>query len=500
MSSVNRYVRHFLYVFVAVVLAKFIGSFTSFFVAKYLSPAEYGTWISLMLIVSYSPIVCFGTIEALVKQYPYYIGKRDFTRAREVEEGVLGSVILSGAILLLAGISLLAIVWSGKVSADLMMVGIVVMSASVTFLSAFFYHRFTAHQNFKLLSIVNTTRAISSFCFLVSCSWAWGLRGAMIGYLASEMLVCVISYYLSFKMCGRIGISFNPKLLTTLVKIGFPISIVWWIFIIQSSADRLISITFLGAAATGFYGLGGALISAILLLPQALGSILYPRVNEKMGANPDPQSIVSLTLMPVRMLSFVLPIALGMLVMVSPVLYQDILPKYSKGLLAGQILIMGSFFLCLINIGANFLIAVNKEKRLLAFALISLTANVSLNSFFAKSGGGIEGIALGSGFCGALLTTLILQEVFRGLGYSLADTFKQIAVLYFPFMLLVMFLGCCYVFNTDVLIHPNLSTIWLYMVFVILFVGAGFVVTPMQKSAKELYSTITCKLSYKPSL
>lgn len=500
MSSVNRYVRHFFYVFVAVVLAKFIGSFTSFFIAKYLSPAEYGTWISLMLIVSYSPIVCFGTIEALVKQYPYYIGKRDFARAREVEEGVLGSVILSGAILVLAGILLLAIVWSGKVSADLMMVGIVVMSASVTFLSAFFYHRFTAHQNFRLLSIVNTTRAISSFCFLVTCSWAWGLRGAMIGYLASEMLVCVISYNLSFKTCGRIKASFNPKLITTLVKIGFPISIVWWIFIIQSSADRLISITFLGAAPTGFYGLGVALISAILLLPQSLGSILYPSVNEKIGANSDPQSIVPLTLIPVRMLSFALPIAIGMLVMLSPVLYHDILPKYSKGLLAGQILIMGSFFLCLINVGANFLIAVNKQKRLLVFALISLTANVLLNSFFASSGRGIEGIAFGSGFCGAILTTLILQEVFRGLGYSLVESFKQIAIIYFPFLLLVLFIGCCYAFNRDLLTYPALSTIWLYIAFVVLFVCSGFVIPPMQKSAKELYSTIFCKLSYKAPL
>ena len=149
--SVNRHIRHFLYVLVAVVLAKFIGSFTSFFIARYLSPADYGIWISLMLIVSYSPIVCLGTVEALVKQYPYYVGKGDIERAREVEAGVFGSVIASGAVLVFVGCLMLTIVWFGNVSADLLLAGIVVMSAAIVFLAAFFIIVF---QRIKTLSFL----------------------------------------------------------------------------------------------------------------------------------------------------------------------------------------------------------------------------------------------------------------------------------------------------------------------------------------------------------
>ena len=274
-----------------------------------------------------------------------------------------------------------------------------------------------------------------------------------------------------------------------------PISLVWWIFIIQSSADRLISISFLGATATGFYGLGVALVSAILLLPQALGSILYPRVNEKMGSSADLQSISALTLMPARMLSLALPIAMGLLLMLSPILYHEILPKYNKGLAVGQLLIAGSFFLCLINTGVNCLIAANKQKRVLVYALISLVTNITLNSVLALSGFGIEGIAVGSSFCGAILTTLVWQDVFQSLGYSRLDSYKQIATLYLPFVILVIFAGCCYIFIPHVLIHYTLSTAWVYAGFLILFGTASFAIPPMKQTVKELYFAITRKMA-----
>jgi len=40
------------------------------------------------------------------------------------------------------------------------------------------------------------------------------------------------------------------------VRIGFPITIVWWVLAFQSSTDRLVSAYFLGKTATGYYGLG----------------------------------------------------------------------------------------------------------------------------------------------------------------------------------------------------------------------------------------------------
>ncbi len=65
---------------------------------------------------------------------------------------------------------------------------------------------------------------------------------------------------MSTKVCGKIGLNFNPRLMGEMIRIGFPITIVMWIFILQSSADRVVSMSMLGAAKTGYYGLGNSII------------------------------------------------------------------------------------------------------------------------------------------------------------------------------------------------------------------------------------------------
>jgi O-antigen/teichoic acid export membrane protein len=100
---VNRTLTNILYFFVAVVIAKCIGISKTFFLAKILEPSDYGVWITMLLIISYAPIATFGTMDALLKQFPYFIGKGELARAKEVEDDVLGSVVLSAILVLIVG-------------------------------------------------------------------------------------------------------------------------------------------------------------------------------------------------------------------------------------------------------------------------------------------------------------------------------------------------------------------------------------------------------------
>ena len=82
------------YLFFATVFAKFIGVFTTFFIAKILQPSNYGIWITMILISAYAPILCFGVAETLLKQFPYHIGKGNPDKAREIDKAVFASIIL----------------------------------------------------------------------------------------------------------------------------------------------------------------------------------------------------------------------------------------------------------------------------------------------------------------------------------------------------------------------------------------------------------------------
>ena len=146
--------KNIVYVFGAASLSKFIGMFTSLIMPKILEPANYGVWVTLLLIISYSPIVALGTVETLLKQFPYYAGKGEPNKAKEVENSVLGSIVLSSIALIIIGFSFPFLKIEAFQGASRLIYPMVV-AASLGLFSAYFQNRFGAHQNFKIFSITD---------------------------------------------------------------------------------------------------------------------------------------------------------------------------------------------------------------------------------------------------------------------------------------------------------------------------------------------------------
>ena len=92
--------RNISYFLAGIVFSKGLGFFISFALAKWLGPGEFGVWITLMLIVAYGPIVSFGAVEVLSKMIPYYRGGQNLFRVREVENSVMGAIVLSAGLAL----------------------------------------------------------------------------------------------------------------------------------------------------------------------------------------------------------------------------------------------------------------------------------------------------------------------------------------------------------------------------------------------------------------
>ncbi len=119
--------------------------------------------------------------------------------------------------------------------------------------------------------------------------------------------------------------------------------------------------------------------------------------------------------------------------MVCPFIFKVLLPNYNPGMLSAQILILGCFFVCLMQNGANFLIATNRHRTLIKHVLLSLLINVAGNIGLVKEGYGIEGIAVSTGISELIACTLIWRSIFASLGYRACAQWKEIAFLYLPF-------------------------------------------------------------------
>jgi len=98
-----------------------------------------------------------------------------------------------------------------------------VVASSFGLFSAFFFHRFAAHQNFKHYGIIDSTRALVMFFFLVPFSWMWGLQGTAAGYLSAEIVICLYSAVISFKNCGKLGVNFDYRLLWIPFELDSPL-------------------------------------------------------------------------------------------------------------------------------------------------------------------------------------------------------------------------------------------------------------------------------------
>jgi len=423
------------------VFVKIVGALTTFLVARILSPGDYGIWVTLLVIGSFSSILCLGTVEALIKLYPFLAGRGNLEEAKAVESGVLGSIILASALLCVAGAVFPIFAVNPGIAAITRLVQIVAAATAFSIFSAFFYHRFMAHQDFRHVSIIDSLRSVTFFLLIVPLSWKWGLTGAAWAIFFNEIVVLSYSLYVNIKILGAVRPTFSPLILRRLISVGFPITVIWWTYMLQTTVDRLLSMWMLGKEATGFYGLGASIVAALVLIPMVVGRVLYPKVNEEIGKNADRSTLEAYVVAPAQALALVLPPLIGVLIILVPDLYGIVFVKYLPGARSAQILLAGAYFACLIRSGVNYLVAIDKQNGVLAIVGASLAVNVALSFLLVKAGLGINGIAMGMTISCMALTSLLWKSVFVQLGLSGRSQALRLFHLYLPFLICLVVAG-----------------------------------------------------------
>ena len=249
-------------------------------------------------------------------------------------------------------------------------------AVSISMLSSFLLYRLQVYRKFGIVSIITAVRSAVTLALQVGLGLLMGLRGVLLGYLLAEIIVCVSSVSFSLKLPNSLRLRAGSSLYSLLIKTGLPITIIWWCFIIQTTVDRVVAMAMLGEAQTGYYGIGMSLTAAYLLLPEAINQVLYPSVNEKYGETSRATDLIPLVLDPARIMSLVLPFLASGFVLLLPLVFAFVVPKYIPGLPAAQILMVGALFSGLTRGGANLLISVNKQRILLVLVLGSTILNL----------------------------------------------------------------------------------------------------------------------------
>jgi len=416
--------------------AYFFTILTGLVIAKVLGPAAFGVYSALMLIVTYSHYSHLGLLPAMIKKVPFYIGKKEYNKSREIE-----NVVFSGIIIIIFFISLALIIASFFIKNldnhtinSLRIVAIVVIFQQIFY---FYQYYLRSEKKFFLFGKILLVYSITYFIFIILLIMRFRLEGVFFAMLLAYIIAI---FYLSKKDEFKLRIKVMPKNTVQLMKIGFPLLMLGTMALFFVSIDKIMIIKFMDKVQLGYYSFAAIVAGIVSFIPQGIGSIIFPHLLEKYGEKEDKAHIKNYLFQPTLIISYLLPIVVGLVFITAPVAIYYILPKYLPGIMPFKILICAIFFMSVTSASNNFLITINEERKILSLQAISVIVAIILNYFFIINGYGINGVAIATAISYFFYSTCILIYSFRHYIPRITQLIKFFVKIYLPFLYIILIL------------------------------------------------------------
>ena len=417
--------------------AYFFTLLTGMIIAKVLGPAAFGVYSALMLIVTYSQYSHLGLLFAMSKKVPFYNGKKEYKKAKEVK-----NITFSGSIIIILFVSLTLIIASFFIKNldvhtinSIRIIALVIILQQILF---FYQNHLRAEKNFLMVGKTLLIYSITYFIFILILIIKFGLEGVFLSLLIAFIIVI---FYIFKKEKFKFKITIIPNKTMQLMKFGFPILTMGIMAIFFTSIDKLMIIKFMDKVQLGYYSIAITIAGVIYFMPQAIAYVMFPNFLEKYGEKEDKDYLKNHLFQPTSIISYLLPIAMGLIFITAPVAIYYVLPKYIAGIIPSKILICAIFFMSFITVANNFLITLNKERKILLIQLVSVMLAIILNYFFIINGYGINGVAIATAISYFFYSTWILVYSFRHYITKITDIMKFLVRIYVPYLYIILLLA-----------------------------------------------------------
>lgn len=409
--------------------SKALDFFTAIVIRRILGPMSMGVFSQLMLVFQYSKYYHLGIYEALDREIPYYNGRREYAKAEKIKEAGFNFGFLAA---LLVGISLFLSSYFLRID-KMLTVGLKFIAVLVVIQSITTYFTIVArtHHRFTFLSRYNIVIAVITTLVTLYLTLNFGFHGVLWAYVLvafSEIL-----YFIRNGFRLKVRIKIPLKLAVGLFKIGLPILFYGVTFVTLNNVDKFMIITFFGKEQLGYYSVATMMSGYLVLLPNILYTVLFPRFYEAFGREGDIRGLKHHFLTPTYIIAYLLPLIIGFTILVLPILIKYFLRQYSAGLLPAYILVTGTFFVSITGMSSYLLIALNKQAHLIIIGFICIGSSVLLNYFFIKKlAFGLTGVALAALFTFLLYSILMISYALSNYTKRISEHIVLLLKLYFP--------------------------------------------------------------------
>lgn len=361
----------------------------SMWCANLVGPQQMGVFNTLQLIVNYSPILTFGILNGLNREIPHAIGQSDTTKVYKLA-GAAHFISLLASWVSAFIMLIIAFIAYNKGYKDWSL-GFLVFAAIVPISLMRFFVEITYRtgNDFKWLSItkiITSILAVALVPILYKVAWE--------GLLLRAILFAWIGYNLLWLKRKIISTPiWNTEAIKLLLKSGFPIFIVGFIYSALLSVDRLIITYELGTKALGIYTPSILILQGMAVLPASIMQVIYPKAVEEFSRTSSARSILSFIFKPLPLLILLqLPFVFISWLYI-PYVINLYMPEFTDGIKAAQWSVIAGFFLTLSTPTLIFNI-LKKQIHYIAIILLSIVILYVFAHIFISRGYGLASIPI----------------------------------------------------------------------------------------------------------
>jgi PST family polysaccharide transporter len=413
-----------------------LGLGRTFWVARVLPPAAFGTWSVLQLVLLFGGSCHLGVATALPNEMV----------AREAAQDLDGSRVLArggGALTLGLGAAFaLAILGLPRTLLGEALARYRGLFAMTFFSQQLFLHvssLLRGHLRFRSIALGQAVFGAGSILLMAWLVPALGIRGGLLALLAANLAgACVGGRVLRHDGLGRVP----AAALGSLLAAGWPLLVTYLIGTSLQSLDRVMVGRMLGQSALGYYSVSNVFIMPVMFLPSVLGGILmthFSRIAVVAGAQAMRTDLLGFS----WAVGVALALVTGFVFSACGGILRQFIPGYQAALPTVRILLVASYFYASSLVLGNFLIACKRGVGLLWVqgASLAILAGSCLLAILARQS--LEGVGWANLL--AYLANLVLMVAFarRTMGWDWVYAGRLMAAFLGPlaYMTLVCGLG-----------------------------------------------------------
>ncbi|MFC4409981.1 oligosaccharide flippase family protein [Chungangia koreensis] len=375
-----------------------------------LGPEQYGYWVSLSMAFTFIPLLQLGVLNAMNREIPYYVARNSIEEANQIRQKTFSFLITFPTFIMLL-LLLFSIFVYNSGGAPEYKVGFIFISfiGVLSFVSGYVEMYYKSIQDFKNASKLITVKGVAQSLLSIIFILLFGFVGLFIGMIAALIIEILIGRN-AFKKMGFI-FDLRFKSYVPLIKTGFPILMVGLIWSVLIATDKIILTIMMDSSALGNYSVALLVFSTMMLLPQVISQVYYPKIVTMVSKEEYQQIKQSYKRVNFFLLVISLIIVLVGLLLLPPTI-RLLMPEYENGIVSAQILLVGLIPLTLVNYPANYFNATHNQKLYIKILVVCILVNILVSITLLLMYPDISMVAIGTSI--TFLLYFILMNYFFG--------------------------------------------------------------------------------------